>query len=184
MNLMSISSEAEFVDKHVKDVEKLIPYLKEVKTLVDLGSGAGVPGILIKIMKPKVDVTLVEATRKKVSFCEEVVRSLKLKEILPIWGRAEDEGLMRGLGAFGAVVSRATWDLKKYLMIADRYADGGGLCIAMKGSRWSEELREAGEFIEKSDLDLIETSEYKLEGGEKRAILIFKKALLQPPEKE
>ncbi len=181
VNLVSISDEEEFVRKHVRDTEKIIPHLKGVGTLVDLGSGAGLPGILIKILKPKIDVTLVEATRKKVSFCEEVVRSLKLKNILPIWGRVEDEGLMRGLGAFDAVVSRATWELKKYVIIAGRYVGSGGICIAMKGSKWAEELQEAANVIEESNFEHISTEEYELDGGEKRAILVFKKGSFLAP---
>ena len=180
MNLMSVADEAEFYDKHVADVKHILKPLEGCKRIVDLGSGGGVPGILVKIMRPDIELTMVDASRKKVSFCGEVCRSLNLKDIFVIWGRAEDEGLMRGLGAFDAVISRATWSLSDYVVIGANYIDVGGRCIAMKGSRWAHELAAAKGRFSGFGLALFSVDEYELRGGEKRAIVTLKKeALLQ-----
>lgn len=175
INLMSVSDEDEFIDKHVEDAHALIAHLKDVESLVDLGAGAGVPGIIIKIERPSIDVTLVEATRKKVSFCEEAIRSLNLENIRAIWGNAEDEGLMKGLGAFDVSVSRATWDLETFVPIGSKYIDIDGRCIAMKGSSWRAELEKAEDVIDDSGLVHERDVEYVLKGGEKRCLVIFRK---------
>jgi len=174
MNLMSVSGYDEFFEKHVLDSKRAIAHLEGMKSVLDLGSGAGFPGLPVKIEMPAVEVVLLEATRKKVSFCEEVVRKLGLKGITVVWGRAEDEGIMKGLGAFDATISRATWDLDKYLRISAHYLAEGNLCVAMKGSRWRDELKKANKIIEEK-FSLIKTEEYELSGSEKRAILVFKK---------
>jgi len=175
INLTSVSDFETFQKKHIDDAKALVPHLDNAKSLIDLGSGAGLPGILIKIEKPKIDIVLLEATKKKVSFCEEAIRQLGLKNILAVWGRAEDEGLMRGLGAFDVVVSRATWNLTDYLGVASRYLGSGGICIAMKGAKWRDELVRAEKVLEENGLIHEDAVEYDLKDGEKRCLLIFRK---------
>lgn len=175
MNLMSVEDEEEFIVKHVEDVAALIDNLDDAENLVDLGAGAGVPGLIVKIERPAIDVTLIEATRKKVSFCEEAIRALGLKGISAIWGRAEDEGLMKGLGAFDVSVSRATWNLETFLPIGSKYIDIDGRCIAMKGSSWRAELEGVEDSIDDSGLVHERDVEYELKGGEKRCLVIFRK---------
>lgn len=176
MNLMSISGYEEFISKHVEDSKKALSLLRSAKSVLDLGSGAGIPGLVIKIERPKIETVLVEATRKKVSFQQEVIRRLGLKGIDAVWGRAEDEGLMRGLGAFDAVISRATWSLDEYLRISTNYMSSEGRIIAMKGPKWPEELKKANNIIDEAELRLDASEEYTLEGGESRAILVFKRS--------
>jgi len=175
INLMSVADEKEFFTRHVEDVQRCSGMLRGIKRIVDLGSGAGVPGLIIKILNPSIDVTLVEATRKKVSFCEEVGRVLKLKGVSTIWGRVEDEGIMKGLGAFDAAISRATWNLSEYLPIAARYVDISGLCMAMKGKMWKDEMNKASTAIDASGLSYDDVFEYRLDNDRERALVIFKK---------
>jgi 16S rRNA (guanine527-N7)-methyltransferase len=174
LNLTAIKDWDDFLLRHVEDSRSLLPYLAEVRTLIDLGTGAGVPGIIIKILRPEIDVTLLDSTRKKISFCDEAIRELNLSGIRSVWGRAEDDVLQNKLGRFDCVVSRATWELKKFLPIAAHYINDMGKIIAMKGSKWNEELGESVEVIEKEELKLTTSATYELKGNVQRAILIFR----------
>jgi 16S rRNA (guanine527-N7)-methyltransferase len=178
INLISVPNFDVFIKKHIEDSKKLAHLLKKVDSVLDIGTGAGLPGIVIKIEKPDIEVVLIEATRKKVSFCEEVVRRLDLKGIDVVWGRAEDEGIIKGLGAFDATVTRATWNLPEYLKISNSYLKNGKFSYAMKGSRWREELSQAEAKLKSLGFEYIAVEEYALEDGETRAILSFKKVSL------
>jgi 16S rRNA (guanine527-N7)-methyltransferase len=176
INLTAVKDEETFIQKHVKDVDELFPVIKNANSIVDLGSGAGIPGLMIKMQMPKAYVVMIESTRKKVSFIEEAIRALELGEdVLAVWGRAEDEGLMRGLGAFDICVSRATWKLKEFIYLASKYVNPKGLCVAMKGADWKAELSAATDILQAEHLVLKKTHEYSLSGGEKRCILVFQK---------
>jgi len=175
MNLMSVKTFDEFLGKHIEDSKVLLPYISDSKSLIDLGSGAGVPAIPVKIERPDLKMTMIEATRKKVSFCEEAIRQLGLNDIVVVWGRAEDESLARSVGVADVVISRATWDLKTYIQVAERYIANDGKCIAMKGSKWNQELEDAGNALDKTGLSLERVHEYTLAAGEKRCIVILAK---------
>lgn len=173
ISLMSVSSYEEFVNKHVIDSLECLGLVGDAKSLLDLGTGGGFPGIPLKIAKPEMEVVVLDATRKKISFCEEVIRDLGLQGIDAVWGRAEDEGVIKGLGAFDAVISRATWELKEYLKFAYVYVGLSGKIISMKGANWNEELVAAEKNIKELHLKFKEVYEYALTSGEKRAVLVF-----------
>ena len=173
----SAKSEDEFRERHVRDVEELLPFLVDINTMIDIGTGAGLPGILIKIARPEIEVVLLDSIRKKISFCEEAIRLLGLAGIRAVVGRAETEGVRADLGAFDAVISRATWDLTKYVKISRCYMDRGlgARLIALKGPKWRAELAEAQNIIDKQGLTLENAHEYTLSDGAKRCILSFKR---------
>lgn len=175
INLTAITNQDEFQIKHVDDSLSALIFLENAKKMIDLGSGAGFPGIILKIYSPELAVTLLDSTRKKVSFCEEVIRTLGLKGIRAVWGRAEDEGVRQGLGSYDIVISRATWELSNYLDIAKDYLSDGGKIIAMKGGRWSQEIDGAAEALKKNNLRIDGVHEYKLKTGDQRALVIVKK---------
>lgn len=173
INLTAIDDEEGFRTRHVDDARALLPHLCDAKRVIDLGTGAGIPGIVLKILRPDLDVTLLDATRKKVSFCAEAIRQLGLTDIRAVWGRAEDERLARAVGKYDLVVSRATWDLARYLPAALLYMKEGSRCIAMKGPRWREELSAAARALKETPLALEGTHPYALAGGEERCLVIF-----------
>lgn len=172
INLAGIENEGMFLHKHVADVEALLPHIVGVQRVIDLGTGAGIPGILLKILRPDLDMTLLDATRKKISFCSEAIRQLGLGDTRAVWGRAEDAVLSRAVGRFDLVLSRATWALTKYLTMAIPYVAEEGRVIAMKGPRWPEELAAAANVLKKSPLSLEGTHPYELPGGEKRCLVV------------
>ncbi len=177
INLTAITDPAEIRSHHFDDSIAPVHFIEHAKSLVDLGTGAGFPGIPLKIIMPKLRVVLIDAKRKKISFCNEVIRTLKLDGIEAIQGRAEDPYLFRTFDRFDVVISRATWDLNVFLEIADPYFDENGLCIAMRGAKWENELKSAGKIIARHNLRLDTTHPYTIGQGEKRCLLIFRKRI-------
>ena len=175
INLTAADDEERFESTHVEDARFLLAHLGNAGTLIDLGSGAGIPGMLVKIWRPDIEVTLLDSTRKKVSFCGEAIRRLGLAGIRAAWGRAEDERMRRALGVYDVVVSRATWELGEFLEMALPYAAEKGRIIAMKGPRWEEELSAAAGVLEKTPLALEGAHPYSLPGGKTRCILVFER---------
>ncbi len=174
MNLTAVQSWEEFEGRHLRDAEELAPLLGDAQTLVDLGCGAGLPGILLKILQPECDVVLLDATRKKVAFCEAAIRDLELTGILAEQGRAEEVAVQERLGSFDAIVSRATWSLRDYLTVARPYCRAGGALFALKGPRCEDELAAADEIIASAGYQLRKRHDYAIVGdGGARTILCF-----------
>lgn len=175
MNLISCNSEEEFHTLHVNDATRLLPHIKNSRRVLDLGTGAGLPGIVLKIVEPKLEVVLIDSTRKKISFCSEAIRKLKLEGIGAVWGRAEDKKIIESLGKFDAVVSRATWKIGEFLKFAEPYLSNYARAFAMKGPNWEGELGEGGGTIEKMGFALKTKHRYVLGKDRERWILAFER---------
>jgi 16S rRNA (guanine527-N7)-methyltransferase len=140
MNLTAITEESEVVEKHFYDC--LIPakYLKiACKTLADLGTGAGFPGLVWAICFPTAKVTLIEATGKKCTFLQAVVKELGLTNVTIINKRAEE---FRAPEKFDLVVARALAPLNILMEISLPLVKVGGYFLAMKSSKGEEEFNE------------------------------------------
>jgi 16S rRNA (guanine527-N7)-methyltransferase len=141
INLTGLRSWREIIGKHFLDSLTPLPYLPAAARILDLGSGAGFPGIPIKIARPVQSVTLIEASTKKVSFLKEAVRYLKLGPI-PIYQSYLGKGPSPLLeeGPFEIVVTRAVGKTINLLTAADPYLKIGGKILFMKGPKGSEEI--------------------------------------------
>lgn len=172
--ISSVSDFETFKAIHIDDALEVVKFLSRKDSLLDIGSGAGIPGILIKIAQPQIRVALLDSTRKKINFCEEAIRRLSLKGIEAILGRAEDKDVIDKLGTFDTIISRATWNLAKYLPIAEPYlATKGSRIIAMKGSRWERELEDAQDQLKRFNLKLEKTHEYRI-NTKRRCLIIIR----------
>jgi 16S rRNA (guanine527-N7)-methyltransferase len=136
VNLTAITAPAEAAVKHFLDSILLLKYQPLAGSLIDIGSGAGFPGIPLKIMRPELSVVLVEAVRKKASFLKQIIRILKLDGIEVYNGRIEDFSRHT---AFDYAVSRAFSELGLFCRLAEPYIKPGGLLLAMKGSDAKEQ---------------------------------------------
>ena len=138
INLTAIGKPVDVAVKHFLDA--IIPsrYIKPDSRLLDVGSGAGFPGIAIKVMIPTLQVTLVEATRKKVSFLKHVIRELHLSGISAIQSRIENLPQQPGSG-FDVIVSRAFSNLSEFVEKSLPYLAIDGLLMAYKGRGFIEE---------------------------------------------
>jgi 16S rRNA (guanine527-N7)-methyltransferase len=144
INLTAVRTEKEVVVKHFLDSLSTSPYLPETASLLDIGSGAGFPGIPIKIVKPLLRVTLVDSVRKKVDFQRHLIRTLGLKEIEAVHTRVHEQGVPEPYRErFDVVVSRAFSDLGTFLKLSYPFLRAGGIALAMKG-RWEEEESRLG----------------------------------------
>lgn len=153
MNLTAITEEQEFLIKHFADslsVYSAVPLFKEMLskgnvTLIDVGTGAGFPGIPLKIVFPQLKVTLLDSLQKRVNFLNEVIAELGLEGITAIHSRAEDGARTSGLrDGFDLVVSRAVASLPVLSEYCLPYVKPGGLLIAYKSGDIEEELKGAG----------------------------------------
>lgn len=170
-NLTSITDPEEVAVKHIVDSGILTNYCSGYGKILDIGTGAGFPGIPLKILLPEVEITLIETIRKKVSFLKHIIRSLKLKKISAIQARGEEQSNDEGFGGkYDAVVCRAFSGLDTFVNMAIPYLKEGGVIFAMKGREIEHEtelLRKVnaplynGRRITINDLD-IELKKYKL----------------------
>jgi len=142
INLTAIRSEKGILLKHFLDSFSAYPYLPEHSSILDIGSGAGFPGIPLKIVQPTVALTLMDSVRKKVDFQRHIIRILDLKGVEAIHGRVQDKGILPDLGGrFDIILSRAFSDLQNLLALSLPFLKRAGKVIAMKGEVGDEEIR-------------------------------------------
>lgn len=146
MNLTAITEEKEVAIKHM--VDSLSCYEEEFfiegGKVLDLGTGAGFPGIPLAIYRPDLDITLFDSLAKRLRFLEEVVAALDLKQVQVLHGRAEDmahQAVYRE--QFDLVTSRAVARLPILAEWAMGYVKKGGYLVALKGMQYEEEVEEA-----------------------------------------
>jgi len=141
INLTAIRSEKGIVLKHFIDSFSVHPYLYRDSSVLDIGSGAGFPGIPLKIVQPTLETTLIDSVRKKVDFQRHILRILGLKGIEAIHGRAQDREILQNLrGRFDIILSRAFSDLRTFLTLGFPFLKEKGIAIAMKGAMDHEEI--------------------------------------------
>ena len=164
MNLTAITDEPEIVEKHFYDC--LLPTdhdLLDDKLICDLGTGAGFPGMVWAIAYPKCVVTLVDATCKKCTFLNEVIKELNLTNAFVVNSRGEDLNMREH---FDIVTARAVAPLNILLEVTVPLVKEKGLMIAMKGAKGKEELADAKKAIQKLYLKVIEINEQSLPNDE------------------
>ena len=142
MNLTAITDPKGVAEKHFADSIAALPYLRPGMRVMDVGTGAGFPGVPLLIMKPDIDLTLADSLLKRLSFLEILLRELDLKASL-VHGRAEDLGQNRLYREqFDTVVSRAVAGLPVLLELTTPFLKTGGTAIAYKGDA-AEEIKNA-----------------------------------------
>jgi 16S rRNA (guanine527-N7)-methyltransferase len=139
INLTALTSESDILEKHFYDSLLLAPFLKENHNLLDIGSGAGLPGIPIKILFPELDVVLLEPTGKRARFLELVISSLKLLKIRVVNERAEDFA-HQAREAFFYVTARAVAQLAILSELALPFMAVGGTFYPMKAKDTAAEI--------------------------------------------
>ena len=176
INLTAIRTEREIVLKHFLDSLSVLPHLSGVSLLLDLGSGAGFPGIPLKIVRTSLRVTLVDSVSKKVDFQRHIIRTLGLRGIEAVHGRAQDQEILgRMKGQFDMVISRALSDTQTFLKLSAPFLKKGGRVLAMKADVSREEIPHHAE-VEGDRYRPLETVSLILPFSSfKRCILIFEK---------
>ncbi len=141
INLTAIRTGKEIIIKHFLDSLSVCSYLPRSASVLDIGSGAGFPGIPLKLVDPTLEVTLLDSVRKKVDFQRHIIRRLGLTGIEAVHGRVENEEIrQKWRRRFDCVLSRAFSDLQNFLFLSDPFLKGGGIALAMKGGLKEEEV--------------------------------------------
>ena len=155
INLTRIEEEGEVYLKHFYDsltIAKAVD-LSEIKTLCDIGTGAGFPGIVLKIFYPNLKITLIDSLKKRVNYLNEIIKDLGIDNIEAIHVRGEDYK-----GQYDVVTSRAVANIEKLLGYTMHLVSPTGIFIAMKGDIEKELTPDVKKKIEKK---------YKIEKIEK-----------------
>lgn len=184
LNLTRIPME-EAAEKHFLDslTVLLVAEVASANRLIDVGSGAGFPGIPLKVMKPDMDVTLVDSLGKRVKFLESVVQALNLQGISCYHARAEDIGQdKKHRGKYDVAVGRAVAKLVvlcEYLLPLVRL---GGVMVAMKGPTGRDEAGEAGPALRELGGRLQTIVETSLPNGDVRQLIVIEKVNRTPTQ--
>lgn len=147
INLTAITEDEEVIKKHFIDCIKAFKSdaIKNARNIIDVGTGAGFPGLPIAIMNPNVEVTLLDSLNKRINYLNIVVRELGLKNVTTIHSRAEDGARKQELREkFDVATSRAVANMAVLSEFCMPYVRKGGYFVALKGPSIDEELKNAG----------------------------------------
>lgn len=151
VNLTSLRDPKEIVITHFLDSLTITKGIEEIGSIrvIDLGTGAGFPGIPLKILKPEISLSLLDSSRKRIDFLRYLSKSLELKGLEIIWGRVEEYGRKEGYRErYDIVLARALAKLNVLVELGIPFLRIRGLFIAQKGQKIKEELEEARKAIE------------------------------------
>lgn len=178
INLTAITEAQEVYEKHFLDsVYALLMMKDRQKTLIDVGTGAGFPGIPLKIMAPELDVTLLDSLNKRIRFLEVVIDQLKLENINAVHGRAEDMGRIDQFREkFDVAVSRAVANLSVLAEYCTPFVKREGYFLSYKSGHADEEVDQSREALKKLNTHIEKIHRYELpETDITRSMILIKK---------
>ena len=149
MNLTAITDPDQVAKLHMLDCAALLSCADfEGKTLIDVGTGAGFPGLALKILVPSLEITLLDSLNKRVTWLNEVIGELGLTGITAIHARAEEQAQVKGFrDSFDFVTARAVADLRLLSEICLPYAKVGGTFLSMKSVDSAQEVENAAHAV-------------------------------------
>lgn len=179
VNLISKNDEKYLFEKHIYDslaLNLFIKEKKEIKTIMDIGTGGGFPSLPLAVYYEDINITAIDSIKKKINIVDKIAQELNLKNITAINTRAENlPDTMRD--SIDMVVSRAMAELRIILEYAVPYVKVGGYFVAYKSIKAEDELKNASNALKALNTKLIDKIEYKLplEDSPNRVLLVFKK---------
>ncbi|HET7734963.1 MAG TPA: 16S rRNA (guanine(527)-N(7))-methyltransferase RsmG [Nocardioidaceae bacterium] len=148
-------------ERHLVNCALLADAIEAEATVCDIGSGAGLPGIVLAIARPDLHVTLVEPLLRRTTFLDEVVAELELEQVEVVRQRAEE---LHGTREFSVVTSRAVAPLDRLLTWSMPLVRQGGALVAMKGSSVQDEIDAAAKQLKKFGAGAVSVTEYSTDG--------------------
>lgn len=182
MNLTAITEPEEIEVKHFLDCLMLAKYfdLKDTKTVVDVGAGAGFPSMPLLIYKPDLCLTMMDALNKRLTFLDTALQNISLDAQL-VHARAEDSGREEKYREkFDLATARAVAPMNVLAEYCLPFVKVGGYFVALKGS--NDDTEEAKNAIEVLGGEIVDSVSYKLNGTEPRSIIIIKKVSQTPTQ--
>lgn len=182
INLTAIIEPEEIIQKHFVDSLTISKYVGDNDSIIDVGTGAGFPGIPLKIAKESTNITLLDALNKRLNFLNEVINQNDLKNIQTIHFRAEEVGKNKTYREkFDVATSRAVAALNILAEYMLPLVKVGGKCICMKGSNVAEEIENSKNAIKILGGEIEKIEEFKLPNSDiNRTIVIIKKVKETP----
>ncbi len=183
MNLTAITEKCEVATKHFIDSLYGLKFLSNAKTLIDVGTGAGFPGLPLKIAKPELSLTLLDSLNKRLNFLTEVKNKLSLSDVTCIHSRAEDGAAPKSSlrESFDAVTSRAVANMSVLAEYCLPYVKCGGVFLAYKGSEIEEELSISSNAIDILGGEILEVFKYEIPKTDiTHSIVVIKKVRPTP----
>ena len=178
MNLTAITDETEFACLHLLDSAALLPLAEFAGArVVDVGTGAGFPGVPLRILCPAAHMTLLDSTRKRIDFLREACQTLGLDDVECVNARAEEFAAQRR-ETFDIAVSRAVAALPVLCELCLPLVRVGGRFIAMKSTRSDAEMQEAAHAIEVLGGKIVRAADYSIPTAQvvHRAVIVEKTA--------
>jgi 16S rRNA (guanine527-N7)-methyltransferase len=176
LNLTSLQDDRAIILDHFIDSLSVVPHLPPTGNLLDIGSGAGFPGLPIKIVRPELTVTLLEAKRKKINFLKQVILLLNLSQTTIVHGRIEKVVSENHYGCFDMITARAFATLETVLKLAHPLLKQGGYLISMKGKEGDKELVTARSILSALSMNVVKKVELQLpETHKKRSLFLIMK---------
>lgn len=180
INLTAITDEKEIILKHFIDSLTISKYCTS-GNIIDIGTGAGFPGIPLKVWNDNLEVTLLDSLNKRITFLDKVIKELEINNIYALHGRAEDVAVQAEYREkYDFAVSRAVAPMNVLLEYMLPFVKVGGKCICMKGSN-IEELENSKKALEVLGGKVIEIEEFCLpETDMKRNNIVIEKVRKTP----
>lgn len=186
MNLTAITEFNEVIDKHFIDSLAICEYVdfKNGDSLIDIGTGAGFPGIPLKIVFPELRITLLDSLNKRIKFLDTVIESLELENVETIHGRAEDFAKQQSYREkYDFVISRAVANLATLSELCIPFAKEDKYFISYKAEKCNEELEDAKKAIYILGGKVEKQIEYKLPDTDMNRNLLLIKKVKSTPKK-
>lgn len=177
INLTAITEMDDVILKHFIDSITVLRYIDENNSVVDVGTGAGFPGIPIAILKPNCEITLLDSLNKRILFLKDVIEKIELKNAKTVHSRAEDFGQSRAnREKFDVSISRAVANLAVLVEYLLPLVKVGGRCICMKGANADEEIDNAKFAIKQLGGKIVKVEKLNLPGSDmERTIVVIEK---------
>lgn len=176
-NLTTITSQKDVIVKHFLDSVTALSFIPQGSSVLDLGCGAGFPGIPLKIMRPDIKLTLVDSVNKKIMFLDEVITSLSLKDVVAIHVRAEDLAIKDAFREkYDVVLSRAVANMSTLSEYCIPFVQIDGVFIAYKSKDWQLELEQSQNAIKILGGKVCKKVEFDIENNQRCLIIVEKKS--------
>ncbi len=185
VNLTAIKDDEGIIKKHFIDSIKIFKFqpLKNAKKVIDIGTGGGFPGIPMKIIKPDIDIVLLDSLKKRINVLEDILYKIDIKDVTAMHGRAEEFGVdPQHRQQYDAVVSRAVANLAVLSEFCIPYVKVGGYFLAMKGPAAEEEIKAAKNAISTLGGKLEEVIEVEIEDSDLNHNLVVIKKVKNTPK--
>ncbi len=166
MNLTAIRDDVGVAQLHMLDSAALIGYADfQSKSVIDVGTGAGFPGMVLKTLVPSLSLTLLDSLKKRLDWLEEIADGLNLTDVTTCHARAEEQAMVAGYrDSFDIATARAVADLRCLAELCLPYVKVGGVFLAMKSTQSDQEIQESKACIEFMGGQISDISDYTIPG--------------------